>query len=32
VTPHIIDLQTRLPELTEEPTRMRRLRRIEPGD
>jgi quinol monooxygenase YgiN len=32
VTPHIIDLQTRLPYLTEEPPRMRRLRRIEPGD
>ena len=31
-TPHIIDLVTRMPELTEEPPRMRKLHRIEPGD
>jgi quinol monooxygenase YgiN len=29
-TPHIIELVTRLPELTAEPPRVRRLRRIEP--
>jgi quinol monooxygenase YgiN len=31
-TPHIIELVTRMPELTAEPPRMRRLHRIEPGD
>jgi len=31
-TPHIIDLVTRMPELTAEPPRMRKLHRIEPGD
>jgi quinol monooxygenase YgiN len=30
-TPHIIELVTRLPELTAEPPRVRRLRRIEPA-
>jgi quinol monooxygenase YgiN len=31
-TPHIIALRNTLPELTAEPPRVRRLRRIEPGD